>query len=375
MTSKHKTIETHMSARKRPYGTLHVKVTDKNGMLKESTEQIIDSFLYSHWNMMFSRIKSGSDSSTASSMNGTSVTYSYNADMIGTSSTGYAGVVVGSGSTAVSFADTQLASIIQHGTGAGQLSFQDNSTAIFPDSYRQYLQRTFQNNSGSPITVSETGVAVSSGTSVSALGSCVLVVRDVLNTPVTVSAGDTLSVVYEFKVTKALINWFQLNMQNLIGGSVSDSTCVVTQLLGVSSAGTSGSIRSYSTRGGFLADAGQNTIGIVASTDNSDGNIRQIRISNIIGQGINAGQLLAFSCNVVKEEIDNTNGTAILDIRRSYFNNSGGEVTIKSLGLRSTFGFSIDTYSYIVDWQTLPSPITLTNGNGETFTWRFSYEL
>lgn len=94
------------------------------------------------------------------------------------------GLIVGSGDTAVAKDDTKLDAMIAHGTGSGQLDYNDTSvTAIEQDGDVSSitLTRTFTNSSGGIIVVKEMGWAGGFGQAAGSWG--ILMLRDVLITP------------------------------------------------------------------------------------------------------------------------------------------------------------------------------------------------
>jgi hypothetical protein len=378
MTSK-TTVKSVTSSKKNPYGVVRAILRDKDGTIVQETSQNIDSFLYSHSKLLYNQYKTGSviapDSVGVVSLTNVARQYAYTGIISDStlSSTGYVGIIVGTGDTAVSYGDTNLDGLIDHGTSAGNLFFRKNSIINYETQNKQYLQRSFENQSGSAITVKECGIAVSQQPSVSEKGFSVLVVRDVLETPITVDNGQTLSVVYEFKVNAANINWFIDNVQGLIGGSPTQPNSGTRALYTNTGSRVSGT---FGSGGAFVQLSTIADQGIVVST-NSSGNATYstYEIPNRISHGLNTGELLYFDCTVKSESYDNTNGIGILELQREFLNHSNGNVTISSVGLRGSRAVQFQTYAYILDWQQLPVPITLTNGQGETFVWRFEYEL
>jgi len=117
------------------------------------------------------------------------------------------GIIVGTGSTAVTPENYSLASKIAHGTGTDQLDYgthtfeektTSNNTSLFK------VSRTFTNLSGASITVNELGIiarnywADAGGTEKDIK---FLILRDVLASPVSIPDGATLTVRYTFQVT------------------------------------------------------------------------------------------------------------------------------------------------------------------------------
>jgi len=113
------------------------------------------------------------------------------------------GVVVGTGTTAVTIADYALAAKIAEGTGVGQLSHQAvtlTAPSVVGSECSWTATRVFINGSGATITVTEIGIYVSAQDTVPAVR-YFLVVRDVLVTAQAVPDGGAITVVYTIKVT------------------------------------------------------------------------------------------------------------------------------------------------------------------------------
>jgi len=113
------------------------------------------------------------------------------------------GIQIGTGTTTPAITDTRLSSLITNGTGAGQMQYGGvNVTGAVTNTSNNTgyitVTRTFTNNSGASITVSEVGlVAFSTG-----FGSnqYYLIIHDLLPTPITVPNGSSLSISYEIQV-------------------------------------------------------------------------------------------------------------------------------------------------------------------------------
>jgi hypothetical protein len=114
------------------------------------------------------------------------------------------GICVGTGNTAWSAANVALATLIAHGNSASQLSYAANSavTASYTAGTKSWtltMSRVFNNNSGSSITVKETGLSSFNGTQI-------LLERSVLGVPVEVANGAQLTVTYTITVDLSAID-------------------------------------------------------------------------------------------------------------------------------------------------------------------------
>ena len=109
-------------------------------------------------------------------------------------------IVVGSGTTKPSINDTGLTSQIGNGTGAGQLEYGSDSLVtpiinLNTNSASFTWSRSFSNNSGGNVTVSEVGASISVGSN------GYFILHDLLPSPVTVGNGQVLTVVYTITIT------------------------------------------------------------------------------------------------------------------------------------------------------------------------------
>ncbi|MEM2261218.1 MAG: hypothetical protein QXK24_02075 [Ignisphaera sp.] len=113
------------------------------------------------------------------------------------------GILVGSGTTAPTPGDYNLAVKILHGTGAGQLYYKEVtllSPTIVGSTTKFVIIRNFINNSGGDVVVKEIGLCVRMISDLNAYNH-VLIARDVLTTPITVPDTKTLVVRYIFQTT------------------------------------------------------------------------------------------------------------------------------------------------------------------------------
>jgi len=113
------------------------------------------------------------------------------------------GLRVGTGTTAVTPTDYELATRILHGSGAGQMIYGAQTyeaVEVIAMVSRFRISRVFTNNSGASITVREIGGAFSQRDS-AGTQRFFLYIRDVLASPSTVPDGASLTVRYRFIVT------------------------------------------------------------------------------------------------------------------------------------------------------------------------------
>jgi len=111
------------------------------------------------------------------------------------------GIAVGSGTKAVEFTDYKLDSIIEHGTGSGQLYYNISTVHLIEGSDYSIVRfaRSFDNQSGGNVTVTETGLFIIHEHA-DVRGVRALVARDLLETAITLAPGETLNVRYEIEI-------------------------------------------------------------------------------------------------------------------------------------------------------------------------------
>jgi hypothetical protein len=113
------------------------------------------------------------------------------------------GIVLGTGSTAASFADVTMDAGIGHGTGAGQLVYGEcTNNAVISNTTASnfsvwYLTRYFENRSGGNITVNEIGLV--SNATINSTNQVYLFDRRVLASPVTVPDNTIVTAIWKFR--------------------------------------------------------------------------------------------------------------------------------------------------------------------------------
>lgn len=128
--------------------------TEKRVRAKSFVQGLIDC-LFSHFSQGSFTVKDveGNDISVIPS----ELTFALNAD----SGDDNFGILVGTGTDAISIADYKLKNKISHGSGTGQLSYGTNDISqpsTFGNSRQITISRTLTNNSPSAITINEVGL-------------------------------------------------------------------------------------------------------------------------------------------------------------------------------------------------------------------------
>jgi len=170
-------------------------VRDANGkIIKTYRREVGHSFLTQYYDFIQSQMaRPVNVNATYTSLDITNTLRTMNATQAPVIATGAAagdstyGMTVGTGNTANAAATVALAAIINNGVGAGQLSYGSvGNTLPSGSAPRAFtLTRTFTNNSGGSIVITEAGIESAVNDTV-ALTRVFLLIRDVLGSAVTV---------------------------------------------------------------------------------------------------------------------------------------------------------------------------------------------
>jgi len=114
------------------------------------------------------------------------------------------GIVVGSGVAPPTNTDYKLDTIMGHGIGAGQITYNEMTilgVAVVGANVDLVMYRSFTNNTGADRTVREVGVYVYRNIAVTGTENCYMIIRDVLGIAVTVPDKCSVTVYYTLRTT------------------------------------------------------------------------------------------------------------------------------------------------------------------------------
>jgi len=186
---------------------LHMYNYDVRGHLAQRLIQRSDSFLPNFVGMLYSQMNcpyggsgtSGSGPNTGGASGAFIDNYNNNIDLEGFATNDGSGdssygIQVGTGTTANSTSTYALAAQIANGTGSGQLSYGSHSYNWSTGGTSTNVIRTFINNSGASITISEVGLIWKSSNTF-------IMIRDVLSSSFTVANGSSFVVQCTISIT------------------------------------------------------------------------------------------------------------------------------------------------------------------------------
>jgi len=184
---------------------LKIKVINEKGKCIYYRRYRSRSFVIGFLNVLFTNLTG--QKITNINTSGGSYTINYTDEMLVTDSSNdnNYGIQIGTGTTAPSITDTRLSQLITNGTGVGQMQYGGvNVTGPVTNTTNNTgyitITRTFTNNSGASITVSEVGLVAWSGPKSNETNQFYLIIHDLLPTPITVPNGSSLSISYEIQV-------------------------------------------------------------------------------------------------------------------------------------------------------------------------------
>jgi len=190
---------------------LTITVKDKDGKIikvhKQKSHSFVANFLNILGNQFYNIYNNNNAIYNVTNTSGSEGEMNYAMNMNDSSNDSTYGIIIGTGKTAPAPGDYEMESQITNGTGSGQMqygshTFNPSSGTVNISSSTSSFQisRQFTNNSGSSITVSEVGIIINApftnGTVVQ-----VLIVHDLLSSPITVANLSVLQITYTFSVT------------------------------------------------------------------------------------------------------------------------------------------------------------------------------
>ena len=344
-----------------PIGRIRIRVTDANGKnIFDETRGMHSytiNFLH-HW----LRVATAEETAGLTEVNDTTFTMD---DSYWNAGVGHVrGVVVGSGTTASDFNDTKLETVIDHGTSAGELEYGDQSetTNETDGEYDVEVSRTFSNNSGGNVTVNEIGIYGSTNATASATTNMHMLLREVLGSGITIpDAGSmTVDITHNYNTDAASVisGSFAMMMAGRYGSSVNYNGVPNVE------AGTIPNSGYRTTRVNAGVDEPRGiVVGTSASPFDKDPDTQPTLVA-IIDNGSGSGELEWTNTSIDEPTSDAASGSFTL--RKTFVNDSGGDITIAEVGLYGFINNDVDddTDTLMLTRSVLSSTITLSDGEG-----------
>jgi hypothetical protein len=184
---------------------LKIKVIDENGKCTYYRRYRSRSFVANFLRQLFTNLSGQGINNVNTSGGSYGISYVDNIIVADGSNDSHYGILIGSGTSAPSIIDSNLSQVISNGASVGQMQYGAVSvtgavTNTSTNTGYITVTRTFTNNSGSSITVSEVGLVAWSGNFGIQTNQFYLIIHDLLPSPITVPNGSSLSISYEIQV-------------------------------------------------------------------------------------------------------------------------------------------------------------------------------
>lgn len=351
--------------------TIDIIVTSKNGVIVREMKNISMKSYVANWLAVYSRLCNiGAYAYQQKSLNNSNVTstaHDYCNYSIGGGDLSLKPIIVGTGAGSVSYNQYNLTTKIVHGNGAGQLNHSnspsgDLSVSIDGNYSTFSISRTFTNNSGGDITVTEIGLTTYSAGLAGSLSNTVMCARDIKDKNgndinMLIANGQTLTVTYNF--------YFGFLDGALIGmGQQFWRACFPSPptLSVVFTNGSSGNIAPGSTPRYIFSGSGVADWGIMVGSGSTVPTISDYSLVTPITHGTGAGQLSYAASSVIQSQ-NNVGEYSSFIIGRVFTNNTGGDVTIREMGIAEQGSGST---TRLLTLRKLTGNIVLNNGESVT---------
>jgi hypothetical protein len=135
-----------------------------------------------------------------------------------------------------------------------------------------------------------------------------------------------------------------------------------------------GALQSY----GYRVDSTSNfnagsNYGILLGSSDAAESFDQFALSSIITHGNAAGQLYRNAQTLLSKAWDSIARKWVMQIQRTFTNNSGNAITVKELGYYTTGGATSAGHPIMLLRDVLPSPVEIAAGQTATITYTFEY--
>jgi len=366
-------VRTEVASKREQYGTVSAVVRDKNGNIIQRQEQPVDSLTTNFWRIIYGMHAEESGSLALTTLGGGLVSNQLRNRSSDGGLEDYKGIVVGTGTTAVTYNDTSMATLITHGVGTGQLSAEETSNYYNPVTNSVEIVRTFVNadTGASNITVTEVGICNGVGTGTSSTTQVNLYCRDVLDTALVIPYEGVLTVVYTITFANGNANYTRfLNRFGYRNRAETFTFANVVNTTGTSFTGST--VQDW----GFLGIVGDDNNGLVLGTGNTNPTeLNTWALEGKIAHGEASGQLFYYESTISSLETNSATNSCRWYLNRVVQNRSGGAVTFNEIGLFMNATINTNTV-YMLD-RKFPDEggITISNGQFATISWEFCYIL
>lgn len=245
------------------------------------------------------------------------------------------GILVGTDTTSVDVNQYTLAGLIAHGNSAGQLYRNANQyigLVTEGNDFKLSFSRLFSNNSGGTITIRECALATFSVGLTGQLSETVMCARDILNyqgIPINISLTDSQTVQFIYNLYLSFLDGCLSNMSKRWAAQGKNS---ITGLTVKDTDGDSVALGAGSTPCYWGAPLNENTWGFQVGTGDTAPTMDDYQMATKIVHGTGAGQMIHGALDVTQAPTI-SGQVAYFTIGRTFTNSSGGDITVKEMGV------------------------------------------
>lgn len=368
-------VRTEIDTQKIEYGRVKATVRDKHGNIIQQVDQKVDSLVTNFWKAIYNIHAENGPTISFTPLTGSPITATIRQLHSDGALEQYYGIVVGSSNTAVTYGQTSMGTLIQHGVGTGQLSAEETSNYYDPVNNTVEIVRTFVNadTNASSITVREAGICFQQGSGAS-ITSVIMYCRDVFDTALVIPFEGVLTVVYTITFANGNANYTRI--LNALGYRARATTAgTLTNIVNVTGTSFTG-LPLSSELYGFLAITSDDNNGIVVGTGNTNPTgLNTWALESKVSHGEGAGQLFYYDSTITSFEENTTTNSCRWYLNRVVQNRSGGAITINEIGLFCNITTTTNSV-FMVD-RKFPDEggVSISNSAFATLSWEFCYNL
>jgi hypothetical protein len=352
-------------------GTVEFVHRDANNNIKARWTQPIDSHIAQYWRGAIWGNLFGETYTRTAISGGTGSSFYLIQNAI-QSNNGTRGILVGTSDGTLAYTNVNLGARIDFGSSSNQLAADAGSRSFDFSTGVASLTRTFTNqNAVTTPTVRECGISMGFADSAA---SCLLIVRDLLGSPVTLLFAESLGISYtiDFDTTTENFARFFGNIghgRSNVNVSFIDTNGIVFSSDPISQ-GNNGRVRSSA----YEIDRG-----IILGTGTTSVNWGDYALESIISNGSNSGELVYYATIVDFQSQVRTdtfaNGGSDIYIKRMVQNKGSSNVDVSEMGLYAVIETFDGNFPIMYNRYVLSTAQTIQPNESAVFTWAIRYEF
>lgn len=333
-----KILPPNVLGEKLPQNTIDVTIRTKNGIIvKEYKDIPMNSYVGNALGVIGRMFNIGTYGTQVSMTNSANTVSNWTfADSTYAGVGKNQGILVGTDTTSVDVAQYTLAGLIAHGNSAGRLYYNANSyggLSRVGNNFKHVISRTFSNNSGGTINIRECSLGTFSNGLPGTLAQTCMVARDILNyqgNPINISLADGQTAQFTYNMYYSFSDGFVDGWSKVLASQLRSTGGDANPVLDLEG----DTITTYnigSTSYYINCAIGENFGFLVGSGDTAP-TMDDYQLATMITHGTGAGQLSHQALDNIDTK-STTGQVTSFRIGRTFTNGSGGDVTVREMGM------------------------------------------